>query len=134
MNAPRFLVMSGIPASGKSTLAKGLSRKLDLRVIDKDAILESLFDAQTEVRLTHRNALSREADEIFRKQVENSVGAIVISFGCESNTRRQAVLQPVGSAASRQPARSLSSIVCAIQQQRRSVSLNAFDTSIMATT
>ena len=47
---------------------------------------------------------------------------------------RQAELQPVGSAASRQPARSLSSIVCAIQQQLQSVSLNAFDTSIMATT
>jgi AAA domain len=80
MNAPRFVVMSGIPASGKSTLAKGLAQKLDLGVIDKDAILESLFDAQTEVRSTNRNALSREADEIFRKQVEKSVGAIVVSF------------------------------------------------------
>jgi AAA domain len=80
VNAPRFVVMSGIPASGKSTLAKGLAQKLDLGVIDKDAILESLFDAQTEVPLADRNALSREADEIFRKQVENSVGAIVVSF------------------------------------------------------
>ena len=80
MNAPRFVVMSGIPASGKSTLAKGLAQKLDLGVIDKDAILESLFDAQTGVRSANRNAPSREADEIFRKQVEKSVGAIVVSF------------------------------------------------------
>ena len=80
MNAPRFVVMSGIPASGKSTLAKGLGQKLDLEVIDKDAILESLFDAQTGVHLADRDTLSREADEIFRKQVEKSVGAIVVSF------------------------------------------------------
>jgi cytidylate kinase len=80
MNAPRFIVMSGIPASGKSTLAKALNQKLDLEVSEKDAILESLFDDQPEVRLADRHALSREADEIFRKQVENSVGAIVVSF------------------------------------------------------
>lgn len=40
-----FIVISGIPASGKTTLASQLAPVLNLPLLDKDDILESLFDS-----------------------------------------------------------------------------------------
>ncbi|WP_245771051.1 AAA family ATPase [Actinacidiphila guanduensis] len=40
-----FVVVSGLPASGKSTLARGLAGRLGLPLIEKDAILESLYNS-----------------------------------------------------------------------------------------
>lgn len=78
---PRFILVSGIPASGKSTLGFQLGHAIDLPVIDKDIILEQLFDSDpTTSYPLDRNDLSRKADEIFQSQVRSSGGAIVISF------------------------------------------------------
>lgn len=38
------ILVTGIPAAGKSTMAKFLSKKLKLPVISKDTIKELLFD------------------------------------------------------------------------------------------
>ncbi len=75
-----FVVMSGLPASGKSTLGRELGHALGLSVIDKDTVLEELFDSQSANEPLDRNELSRNADEIFKAQVQASEGAIVISF------------------------------------------------------
>ncbi|MER6099393.1 AAA family ATPase [Streptomyces sp. NPDC001728] len=40
-----FAVVSGPPASGKSTLAHALTARLGLPLVDKDVILESLYDS-----------------------------------------------------------------------------------------
>lgn len=73
------VVVTGLPASGKSTLARRLGPLLGLPVIDKDDILEQLlpvgpFDPDV------RQALSRQADEMLRARVAVSAGAIVVSF------------------------------------------------------
>ena len=39
------MVVSGLPGSGKSALATGLSARLGLPVIDKDVVLEALYDS-----------------------------------------------------------------------------------------
>ena len=39
-----LVIVSGLPASGKSTLSRGLAAALSLALIDKDVILEGLFE------------------------------------------------------------------------------------------
>ena len=70
----------GLPGSGKSWLASRLSPLLGLPVIDKDDILESLFESRGVGDTAHRSALSRESDTIFRQQAESSNGALLVSF------------------------------------------------------
>ncbi len=77
---PRFVVVSGLPGSGKLTLSAGLSPLLGLPVIDKDDILERLFDAKGVGNIAWRRALSRESDVLFRAEAERSSGAILVSF------------------------------------------------------
>ncbi|MET9885294.1 ATP-binding protein [Streptomyces sp. NPDC006430] len=59
-----FVVVSGLPASGKSTLARRLAAELGWSVIDKDAILESLYDSLGVGDQTWRHRLSRASDDI----------------------------------------------------------------------
>ncbi|MFD3482035.1 AAA family ATPase [Streptomyces sp. NPDC058665] len=64
MGSRAFVILSGLPASGKSTLARGLARHLALPVIDKDVILESLYDSLGMGDHAWRGRLSRASDEI----------------------------------------------------------------------
>jgi glucokinase len=75
-----FIVVSGLPGSGKSTLAQRLAPLLDLTVIDKDEILERLFEERGIGDKAWRRQLSRESDEIFQAEAVSSPGAILVSF------------------------------------------------------
>lgn len=72
------VVVSGLPASGKSTLARQIAPLLDLPVIDKDDLLEASFPSG-EVSSDQRFRLSREADATLRRLVRGSLGAVVAS-------------------------------------------------------
>ena len=76
----RFVVVSGLPGSGKSSLAWRLSPLLNLPVIDKDDILERLFHTKGTGDAAHRRMLSRESDQIFRNEARIADGAILVSF------------------------------------------------------
>jgi len=76
----RFVIVTGLPGSGKTTLAAQLAAALDLPMLDKDAILEHLFDTRGTGDAVHRRALSRESDAIFQAQAAASPGAILVSF------------------------------------------------------
>jgi len=39
-----IIILAGMPASGKSTVAKALSKAFDLPVLEKDALKEAIFD------------------------------------------------------------------------------------------
>lgn len=75
----RFVLISGLPGSGKSTVAERLSPLLSLPVIDKDSILERLFQSSKLGNSEWRKALSREADAIFRSEVSEAGAAILVS-------------------------------------------------------
>jgi predicted kinase len=71
-----FIVVSGIPGSGKSTLARQLAVALDLPLLDKDTILESLFELKG---VECRRELSRESDVILQTEAMASEGAVLVS-------------------------------------------------------
>lgn len=56
--------MSGLPGAGKSTVARALAHRLHLPLIDKDVILEALFDSLGVGDSEWRERLSRAADEV----------------------------------------------------------------------
>jgi len=76
----RYVIISGVPASGKSTVARAIARKLALPVFDKDDFLESLFEGHGVGDMESRRALSRAADRAFRTQAERSAGGIITSW------------------------------------------------------
>jgi hypothetical protein len=77
----RFVVISGLPGSGKTTLARRLSPVLNLPLIDKDEILDRLFESKGTGDAAWRRSLSRESDTIFEAEAKaSSLGAILVSF------------------------------------------------------
>jgi len=74
------LILTGIPASGKSTLARALSKKLGLKMLDKDEILEDLFNEKGIGDVHWRTILSRTADEILRNRASRSESSIIVSW------------------------------------------------------
>lgn len=75
-----LVVISGLPGSGKTSLARRLAPALDLPLIDKDDILDRLFELKGIGDDAWRRTLSRESDTILRQEAENSSGAILVSF------------------------------------------------------
>lgn len=77
---PAFVVVSGLPATGKTTVASALARALSLPHFDKDTYLEALFTKDGRVDPITRKALSAKADEQFQLAAEASNGAILSSW------------------------------------------------------
>jgi hypothetical protein len=76
----RFVVVSGLPASGKSTVARAVALKLELPLFDKDDFLNALFESCGIGDAQWRTQLSRAADLSFQTEVEKAPGAILISW------------------------------------------------------
>ncbi len=75
-----FVVVTGLPASGKTSLGRALSETLRLPFLDKDDILEALFNTVAVRSAEDRSRLSRAADAVFESVVLGSQGAVVTSF------------------------------------------------------
>src|ERR1035438_6256729 len=75
-----YVIISGMPASGKTAVARAIARELVLPVFDKDDFLERMFEGRSIEDPESRRTLSRAADREFRSQVERSAGAIITSW------------------------------------------------------
>jgi glucokinase len=75
-----FVVVSGLPGSGKTTLGRRLALALKLPLIDKDDILDRLFDTKGIGDSAWRRTLSRESDAILRRDADAADGAVLVSF------------------------------------------------------
>lgn len=76
----RYVIVSGLPGSGKSTLARRLAPALGLPLLDKDDILEALFDSLGVGDADWRQRLSRSADEVLRRLATEMDGAVLASW------------------------------------------------------
>lgn len=75
-----FAVLSGMPGSGKTTVARPLSATLGLPLLDKDDILESLFQSLGVSTPEERGRLSRASDRVLQDVATRSQGAVLSSF------------------------------------------------------
>jgi hypothetical protein len=81
VSPPRlFVVMTGLPGSGKTTLGRALSNSLHLPFMDKDDVLETLFDALGAHSPDDRSRLSRASDAVLQSMALGSQGAVLASF------------------------------------------------------
>ena len=79
MKAP-FIVLSGLPASGKSTLGRSIAQALRLPMLDKDEILEDLFESRGIGDADWRRRLSREADKELIERATKFPAAVIASW------------------------------------------------------
>lgn len=79
---PRFIVMSGLPASGKTSLGMAIAAALGVPHLDKDVFLEERFDHVQDARFTLalRSRLSREADVAFQQAAIAADCAVLTSW------------------------------------------------------
>lgn len=75
-----LVVVSGLPASGKTTVGRLLSERLSMPLIDKDAILEAMFDSLGCQDREERSRLSRASDEVLYSLAETSRAAILVNW------------------------------------------------------
>ena len=81
VSPPRlFVVVTGLPASGKTSLGRALSDSLHLPLMDKDDVLETLFDTLGANSPEDRSRLSRASDAVLQSMALASQGAVLASF------------------------------------------------------
>lgn len=76
----RFIVLSGLPASGKSTLGRTIAKALSLPMLDKDEILEALFESRGIGSADWRRQLSRIADQELIERATKLSAAVIASW------------------------------------------------------
>lgn len=74
-----IIVITGLPASGKTTLAHLLGEELGFVVIDKDDFLEALLGSVQEFDAEFRNKCSRMADRQFEEAARAAGNVILVS-------------------------------------------------------
>jgi|SRR5688500_9325927 len=76
----RHIVVTGIPASGKSTIGQAVAAALGLPMLDKDDILEFLFTTEGIGNAEWRKRLSRKADELLEHRALQTGSAVLTSW------------------------------------------------------
>ena len=83
------IVVSGLPASGKTQIGRQLARALDYAFLDKDDFLEDLYDQSLVASLDDRNRLSRQSDHLFREKAIQLGSAVLVSRWCPPDAHDQ---------------------------------------------
>lgn len=73
------IVVSGLPASGKTTVGKAIAGSLGYSYLDKDDLLEHLFETKGTGDLAWRRRLSTESNALFQRRAEGSSPVVLVS-------------------------------------------------------
>ena len=79
-DARRFVVVTGLPGAGKSTIAEPLAAALGVRHLSKDAIKEALFDVVGFGGWEFSKTLSRASDLAMVRIAQDLDGAVLDNF------------------------------------------------------
>ncbi len=120
MPSPRLIVVTGLPATGKSTFARELARLLNVPLIAKDMIKEPLFDVLGTGDRTHSRQLSTASFAIqfavARELLMSGQGVIIEgNFRPGEHERPLLAALPLGS----EPAVTIAQILCRIEEVER---------------
>jgi shikimate kinase len=80
VSARQLIVVSGLAASGKTAVGRLLSDRLGMPLIDKDVILEALFDSLGCDDRDERYRLSRAGDEVLYALAASSRAAVLVNW------------------------------------------------------
>ncbi|MDW3184002.1 AAA family ATPase [Roseobacter sp.] len=75
----RAVIVTGLPASGKTTIAREIAQRLGLEFFDKDDFLEDLYEREGVSSWDHRKKLSRLSDIAFQEAAAKSDSAVLVS-------------------------------------------------------
>lgn len=75
-----FIVISGLPAAGKTAIGRYVAAKMDLPFLDKDEFLEREFENYNSVNLELRQQLSRKSDEAMAAEAAALGAGVLVSF------------------------------------------------------
>lgn len=84
MKPKAAIVMTGLPASGKSSLGRSLALQLGWACLDKDDFLEQLYEQYGTADMFARRSLSRQADQAFQSAACALDTAILVSHWAPS--------------------------------------------------
>lgn len=73
------IIITGLPTSGKTTIARMLARALSFDLIDKDDFLENLYDLNDVNTWEDRKNLSRHSDTLFQSTAKDMGSAVLVS-------------------------------------------------------
>lgn len=73
------VIVTGLPASGKTTIAREIAKQLGFDFLDKDDFLENLFQRFEVHSLDDRKQLSRQSDHAFKDAAIRSGSAVLVS-------------------------------------------------------
>lgn len=75
----RAVILTGLPASGKTTIAREIAKRLGFEFFDKDDFLEDLYEREGVSSWDHRKTLSRLSDVAFQEAAAKSDCAVLVS-------------------------------------------------------
>src|SRR5690242_4560751 len=75
-----YIIVTGLPASGKTTIGHLVAAAMNLPMLDKDEILESLFNSRGIGNAAWRKELSRAADKMLQEMAFQSGSAVITSW------------------------------------------------------
>ncbi|MEM7068827.1 MAG: shikimate kinase [Pseudomonadota bacterium] len=73
------IVVSGLPASGKTTVGKAIAERLSLPFLDKDDFLEALFESDGIGDLLWRQELSQKSNQAFCNAAKAHERVVLVS-------------------------------------------------------
>ncbi len=73
------VIVSGVPASGKTTIARELAENLCFEFLDKDDFLEDLYEKHGVQSWEDRTRLSRQSDQLFQAAAQRAASAVLVS-------------------------------------------------------
>ncbi|MCL6285024.1 AAA family ATPase [Ruegeria sp. 2012CJ41-6] len=73
------VIVTGLPASGKTTIAREIAKHLGFDLHDKDDFLEKLYECFEVRSHDHRKQLSRQSDHAFKDAAMRSESVVLVS-------------------------------------------------------